>query len=135
VRAFVSPAWTLEFELASSGLYRQTFQAFLEAKAIKNSATEELTLRQRVRIRAEGKGLMEKANALSRSVVARQLTEDLKRLQVSKAVMAQCLACNLLKLDGEGLAECLLKSKVLRYLVDAIQYATGAEPRDSPDKQ
>lgn len=130
VRAFVSPAWTLEFELASSILQGETLQAFLEAKAIKNSATKELTAEKRSLIMTEVGQTMKDGKGQLPSGAPRQLTDDIQKLRISKAVMAQCLARELLRQAGPEVAGRLAKSKRLRYLVQAIEYATGAEPHD-----
>lgn len=125
VRAFVSPAWTLEFELASSILRRETYQAFLEAKAIRNNASEELTQKKRLQIAILVRLASKKWKAQHRHVMARGLVEDVKRLQVSKAVLAQCLVRLLLTFDKVELKKTLLRERALSYLVRAIMYVTG----------
>ena len=134
VRAFVSPAWTLEFELASSVLQQETYQAFLEAKAIRNSGAQELTLEKKEEIADVLRDASAAGKDTPRSQVARQLIKDMVQAQVSKAVMAQCLARILWVQDRAVTARGLLKNEVLRYLVQAIEYVTEAVPRDPADQ-
>lgn len=135
VNAFVSPCWTLEFELARSKFCKEVHYSMLEAKAIKNNTREQVSDTKRSEIEDEVKGLCERWERDTTTVRrdARSLCMALKKQKVSKVVMAQYLSHALLTDDRTDIRERLRSSKVLSYLVKAIEYVTEELPDVASD--
>ena len=129
VQAFVSPCWTLEYELGRSNLRRQTYRALLEAKAIKNSKYEQVSEAKARKIDAEVTDAVKEWKSKTREEVARAICDELVAKRASKAVMAQCLAQLLMQGDRSKLRQSLQRSNALSYLVEAIEHVT----EDLPD--
>jgi len=130
VKAFVSPRWTLEFELGRSRLRRLVYTALLEAKAIHNSKNESVTEAKSKEIdEAVAKALAEWDSV----TLAKAICAELAANRASKAVMAQCLAQLLLKSDRAKMRKSLQMSNALCYLVQAIEYVTEELLDDSSD--
>lgn len=128
VQAFVSPCWTLEYELGRSNLRRQAYRALLEAKAIKNNKDEQVSKIKASKIDAEVTDVVKEWESKTREEVARGICDELVAKHASKAVMAQCLAQLLTQGDRSKLCQTLQKSKALSYLVEAIEHVTEELP-------
>lgn len=129
VQTFVSPQWTLEYDLARSGLSREVYVAVQVAKKAQSRAKskgEPLTADQRdlARKQAEGRydALSKKANN-DLDQLAAAAYEPLYKKQASKAEAAEILA-QILASDRRTIDE--MRKQVPEYLVEAIDYVTGA---------
>lgn len=125
IMTFISPDWTLEYDIALSGLKKEFYTAVLRAEKIKNSDTYGLTpdkiteVKQKVETdfttwTSEKKTDQEIAKAIYESYMLDK--------KISKSIVAQCLA-SLLK-ECEGIKERIEVDEKLKYLVDAIKYVT-----------
>jgi len=127
VQAFVSPRWTLEFELGRSSLRRLAYTALLEAKAIKNNKDESVTETKAKEIDEAVAKAMDEWDAVA---IGKHICAELSANHASKAVMAQCLA-GLVQAKRDWVGEKLATSKVLLYLVKAIEHVTEVLPDDT----
>lgn len=129
VRTFVSPQWTLEHDLALSGLAREVHVAIEVARASKRKAKNKLaslTVNERnAAIEAANKSYNELARAKSdnAAAIAAAIYEPLYRKKASKVETAEVLA-DLLDRDNRTPSE--LRALLPKYLVDAIDFVTGA---------
>lgn len=124
VRAFVSPRWTLEYELGRSKLRRLAYKALLQAKAIHYNKDESITERKAEEIEKSVAEAMDKWDA---GTMAKNVCAELIAKHASKAVMAQCLARMVLD-NPNWVGKELQKSKALTYLVEAIEHVTEELP-------
>ncbi len=121
VKVFISPIWTLEFELAKSCLKNHIHLAVLLVKEFEKDAFDTVlafkaALRQRnadfKKWQVEGKNENE---------IATLIYSPLSRKDVSKAITAQVLSQLLLR---QKIDPALVSADLnLKYLVDAIKYA------------
>ena len=125
VKAFISPRWTLEFELGRSRLRRLVYRALLEAKAIHYNKDEYVTEAKAEEIDEAVSKAMEELDGV---ILAKTVCAELAAKHASKAVMAQCLAQLLTQSDRGKMRKSLRKSKALSYLVEAIEYVTEELP-------
>lgn len=131
VETFVADQWTLEFDLAYFGLARDVWIAACLAKdderVNSGKTTREAVARDAAHSFSElnGKGL-------SKEVLASNVYALFKRNStVSKATAAQYLACLLEARQRKGqLSAASLRSRLPRYLVDAIDYVTIQDADD-----
>ncbi len=125
IETFISPDWTLEYDIALSGLKKEFYTAVFRAEKIQNSDTYGLTpdkiteVNEKVKTdfatwTSEHKTDQEIANAIYK--------DYLRDKKISKAIVAQCFA-SLLK-ECEGIKERIEVDEKLKYLVDAIKYVT-----------
>jgi putative ATP-dependent endonuclease of OLD family len=125
VRTFISPDWTLEYDIALSGLKKEFYTAILRAEKIQNSDTYGLTPEKITEIKqvvetdftnwtSEQKTEQEIAEAIYK--------ENILEKKISKSIVAQCFAA-LLK-ECEGIKERIEVNEKLKYLVNAIKYVT-----------
>ncbi len=133
VRAFVSPCWTLEFELGRSNLRKLTYRALLEAKATKNSKGEHVSEAKAREIDAKLADADRKWNSMTPKEIAQTMCAELDAKRASKAVMAQCLARLLTRRARGSLCRSLQTSKPLSYLVKAIEHVTEELPDVAAD--
>ena len=151
IKTFVSPNWTFEYSIGLSDLRNDLHRAILEAGKVSNSNRYPLTPETIAAIDAD---IANDPNSKSKGHEYAYYLYQQKLLDgnMSKAVVAQCLAAELRKkivvgpefagdemfdvdlfrkrIDSEKRAE--LKTLIehdekLRYIVDAIKYATGTE--------
>lgn len=118
VRIFVSPRWTLEFDLAAAGLLAEVNRAIVRARHRGSKTREALDDEANGvldRLRAEGKGELAIAAEIYAPLVS----------GTSKAVAAEELAEIILGL-GDTQAE--LRARLPVYIVEAIDYVTEAFP-------
>ena len=123
--SFISPDWTLEYDISLSALRKEFYNAVLRAEKIQNSDTYGLTpakilaVNQKVETdftawTSEHKTEQEIADAIYKDYMLAK--------KISKAIVAQCFAA-LLK-ECEGIKERIEVDEKLKYLVDAIKYVT-----------
>jgi len=124
-QTFISPDWTLEYDIALSGLKKEFYTAVLRAEKIQNSDTYGLTP---VKITEVNQKVNDDFTAWTSEhktdqEVAKAIYEGyMLDKKISKAIVAQCFAA-LLK-GCEGIKERIEADEKLKYLVDAIKYVT-----------
>ena len=119
IKTFISPDWTLEYDISLSSLRKEFYTAVLRAEKIQNSDTYGLTPENIVETdfttwTSEHKTEQETAKAI--------YEENILGKKISKPIVAQCFAA-LLK-EREGIKERIEVDEKLKYLVDAIEYVT-----------
>ncbi len=125
IKTFISPDWTLEYDIALSGLKKEFYSALLRAEKIKNSDTNGLTcdkiteVKEKVETAFASWTIEKKADR----EIAKAIYEGyILRKEISKPIVAQCFA-SLLK-ECVGMKEQIEVDEKLKYLVDAIKYVT-----------
>jgi putative ATP-dependent endonuclease of OLD family len=122
VKTFVSPQWTLEYDLALCGLAEELHMAIATAKAL----TETGIVPNAAAIAAAKQDFAtEKAKNLTPKQLAAFVFKPLFKRQASKVETAQQLAAAL-KDSNPNPAQ--LRQKLPAYLVEAIEYACGTTP-------
>ena len=132
VRTFVSPQWTLEFDIACSCLKEELYAAILMAKDYKkaddelNKGKEPTPTKNIVEYREEAKTAISQWTE-DELGIAKKITEKVViKPTLSKAIVAQCFAGILLSKDiPEEKIPKIRSDPKLKYLVDAIDYVTG----------
>ncbi|MBS4211609.1 ATP-dependent nuclease [Neobacillus rhizophilus] len=131
VKTFISPFWTLEHDIALSGLRPLLIKAVLQAKKIQNSDEYGLTDKKNETVEEEIKILEAQWNAkrYNEYQIAYDIYKNIitkKQNKISKAIIGQCFASLLGQYeDKEGLKKLILEDKYIKYLVNAINYATS----------
>jgi putative ATP-dependent endonuclease of OLD family len=131
VETFVADRWTLEYDLAYSGLGREVWiaahlsredDAISGGKTSCNAVAKAAALSYR-QLRNQG---------LTREELATHVYKLLENGAVSKATTAQYLACILQARHSRGLLDAtMLRSALPSYLVNAIEYVTVAAVSDA----
>lgn len=130
VRTFVSPYWTLEHDLARSGLAKDIHCAIAIGKRSKNrrkAGGAVLTPQEREKISTQAAAAFAKLETDccgSPAALAVAVYRPLFEKKASKAEVAEILASRLAQ-DARSEAE--LRTALPRYLVDAIDYVTRGE--------
>lgn len=126
VKTFVSPVWTLEYDICLSGLKRLFYQAVLQAEKIQNSNKIGLTEEKNKEVANKVKSDFESWKIKTDQEIASMIYLDyIKAKELSKAIVAQNFASILENEEMEALKSIVLKDQHVKYLVDAIQYACG----------
>lgn len=131
VKAFVAPFWTLEHDIALSGLRPLLIKAVLTAKKIQNSDLYGLTEKKNQSVEEETKTLeaMWKEKNYNDFQVAFYIYKEMinkETNKISKAIIGQCFAKLLDEYqDKDELKILIEKDEKIKYLVDAINYATS----------
>ncbi|MBM7652992.1 ATP-dependent nuclease [Neobacillus cucumis] len=131
VKTFISPYWTLEHDIALSGLRPLLVKAVLQAKKIQNSDEYGLTDKKNETVDEEIKILEAQWNTkgFNEYKIAYDIYKNIitkKNNKVSKAIIGQCFASLLEQYENrENLKKLILEDKYIKYLVDAINYATS----------
>lgn len=136
---FVSPNWTLEYEIALSALKSEFYRAVLWAEKIKNSneGTPQESLKEIIKTKVEA-DFAEWEHSLSgntrkREIIAYSIFKKyMLNKKISKAITAQVFAQFLEDMNAAspGSVKTYLESdKSLEYLLNAIYYVT--EPREN----
>jgi putative ATP-dependent endonuclease of the OLD family len=120
VKTFISPQWTLEYDLALSGLAKELHMAIAAAKSLSETGTEP----NPVTIAAAEQAFdQEKAKGTSARHLAAFVFKPLFKKQASKVETAQQLAA---ALKDANLTPTEFRKKLPVYLIKAIEYACGA---------
>jgi putative ATP-dependent endonuclease of OLD family len=125
VKTFVSERWTLEHDLALSGLGLELHQAIAFAKKLKNT-DRAFTDAERAEIfNAAAAEYGQLSQGASAAVIAARVYQPLFDEDASKAVTAQVLAEFL---ETQKPTSDQLRKKLPAYLITAIEYVTAALP-------
>ena len=125
IQTFISPDWTLEYDIALSGLKKEFYTAVLRAEKIQNSDTYGLTPDKitEVNQKVETDFTTWTSERKADQEIAKSIYEGyMLDKKISKAIVAQCFAA-LLK-ECEVINERIEVDEKLKYLVDAIKYVT-----------
>jgi len=125
IETFISPDWTLEYDIALSGLKKEFYTAVLRAEKIKNSNTYGLTPNKitEVNEKVETDFTTWTSEQKTDQEIAKAIYEGyMLDKNISKPIVAQCFA-SLLK-ECERIKERIEVDEKLKYLVDAIKYVT-----------
>jgi putative ATP-dependent endonuclease of OLD family len=125
VRTFVSPSWTLEYDLAEAGLALPVHQAVqLAKKAMRRE--EGLSDEERATVLDEAGEQVEawSEEGLGSDDIAARIFEPLYRRQASKPETAQFLAE---LLEQSGMTPQQMRASMPDYLTSAIDYVTTGE--------
>ncbi len=125
IQTFISPDWTLEYDIALSGLKREFYSAVLRAEKIQNSDTYGLTPEKITEVNQKVKTDFTTWTSEHKTdqEIAKSIYEGyMLDKKISKAIVAQCFAA-LLK-ECEGIKERIEVDEKLKYLVYAIKYVT-----------
>jgi putative ATP-dependent endonuclease of OLD family len=125
VKTFVSERWTLEHDLALSGLGLELHQAIAFAKKLKNT-DRAFTEAERTDIfNAAAAEYAQLSQGASAAVIAARIYQPLFDEDASKAVTAQVLAEFL---EAQKPTSDQLRKKLPAYLIAAIEYVTAPLP-------
>lgn len=132
VQAFVSPLWTLEFDIACSCLKVEFYAAILMAKDYKKADEKLNEGKEPTPTKKIAEYLEEAKIAISEWAedeleIAKKITEEVViKSTLSKAIVAQCFAEILLSKNfPEKKIQEIRRDPKLEYLVKAIDYVTG----------
>ena len=125
IKTFISPDWTLEYDIALSGLKKEFYTAVLRAEKIKNSDTYCLTEEKITEI--EQRVETDFTTWISELKTDQDIAEEIYKgymldKRISKSIVAQCFTS--LLTECEGIKERIEVDEKLKYLVDAIKYVT-----------
>lgn len=141
IRLFLSPQWTLEYELACSRLYKYLWQAILIGKKEENKSFDyESLLKETDKdveqklLRCHGKSCCTYGSVTHDKQLSYEIFSSLNDKKVSKAITAQYLADILLRQHEKGrennddsnntVKYILENDPYLKYIVDAIKHVT-----------
>ena len=132
VETFVSPYWTLEYVIALSDFKSDFYRAVLQAEKIKNSNQIGLTEAKEKMINTDVETKFEEWCAdddFSDEKIAFEIYNNLiLEKKISKAIIAQCFAKILSEYPKDEIKKILINDKThLKYIVDAIKYATSED--------
>jgi putative ATP-dependent endonuclease of OLD family len=126
VRTFISPVWTLEYDICLSGLKQLFYTAVLRAEKIQNSnkigLTEDKIKEVSNKVKADFTAWKTKTD---QEIAYEIYVNNVIKNDISKAIISQSFAEILKNENQEELKGKILKDKYLRYLVDSIDYACG----------
>jgi len=125
IKTFISPDWTLEYDIALSGLKKEFYTAVLRAEKIKNSDTYGLTPEKiaEVNKKVETDFTAWTSERKTDQEIAKAIYEGyMLDKKISKSIVAQCFTSLLKKC--ERIEERIEADEKLKYLVDAIKYVT-----------
>jgi len=125
IKTFISPNWTLEYDIALSRLKKEFYIAVLRAEKIQNSDTYGLTPAKITEVNQKVE--TDFTTWTSEYKTEQQIAEEIYKgyllgKEISKSIVAQCFT-TLLK-ECEGIKEWIEVDEKLKYLVDAIKYVT-----------
>ncbi len=132
VNLFISPNWTLEYEIASSVIKEDLIKAVQCAKILKNDAATCLDEELMEMATKQASIIDEKLAGKEPNEIAYAIFKPINDGEVSKAVTAQCLAM-LLEKDKETYKTLIEEDKYLSYICKAIYYVTEPAEKGGND--
>lgn len=133
VKAFISPCWTLEFDIACSCLKTELYAAIKMADDYeKLDKNDDNQIKSNSEYIEQAKQEIQGWKDLDEFEIAKNITENVViKNNISKAIVAQCFA-NILsnsQFDKEKIEE-IRNDNYLKYIIDAIDYVTGGINND-----
>jgi putative ATP-dependent endonuclease of OLD family len=125
VKTFVSEHWTLEHDLALSGLGLELHQAISFAKKLKNTDRAFSDVERNEIFTAAATEYAQLGNGMSAAILAARVYQPLFDEDASKAMTAQVLAE---LLEAQKPTPEQLRQKLPPYLIAAIEYVTAPLP-------
>jgi len=126
VKTFISPVWTLEYDICLSSLKRLFYTAVLRAEKIQNSNKIGLTDDKIKEVDDKVKVDFAAWSTKDDREIAQEIyVHQIKERNISKAIIAQSFAEILENENQEKLQEEILKDEYLEYLVESVNYACG----------
>ncbi|MGD0217460.1 MAG: AAA family ATPase [Desulfobaccales bacterium] len=124
VKTFISPVWTLEYDISLSSIRDLFYKAVLRAEKIQNSDQIGLTTKKISEIEKQFQIDFVDWTGRTRDQVASKIFKDIiQQKNISKAIIAQCFT-DVLKQEEQGeLRQRILDDHCLKYLVGAINHA------------
>lgn len=119
IKLFVAKNWTLEYEIAKSGLHKELAMAVCMAKGEQEGKT--------VSVEEAKKKINDKYKDGTSDIVAYQIFKPINDGVVSKAIVAQYLA-EILESETEECRPIFESDENLTYLVEAIKHVTPKKP-------
>ena len=116
IKLFVAKHWTLEYEIARSGLFKELDMAVCMAKMDQRGSPIEFDVVK--------KNISDCYKEGTNESVAYKIFKPINDGDVSKAIIAQYLA-DILETNRAGYKQVLETDDYLAYLVDAIKYVTS----------
>jgi putative ATP-dependent endonuclease of the OLD family len=126
IQTFISPDWTLEYDISLSSLKKEFYTAVLRAEKIQNSDIYGLTPEKisEVNQKVETDFTAWTSEHKTDQEIAKEICVNyMLEKKISKAIVAQCFA-TLLK-EYIGIKERIEAEDKLKYLVDSIKYVSG----------
>lgn len=125
IKTFISPNWTLEYDIALSRFKKEFYNAVLRAEKIQNSDTYGLTPAKITEVYQKVETNF--TTWTSEHKTEQEIAEEIYKgymldKRISKSIVAQCFTA-LLK-ECEGIKERIEVDEKLKYLVVAIKYVT-----------
>lgn len=125
VKTFISPDWTLEYDIAMSGFKKEFYNAVLRGEKIQNSDSYGLTNKkiEEVNLKVNNDFISWTKENYTEHKIAKTIYKDyMLKKGISKSIVAQCFVtiiqeCSVIK-------ERIENDKKLKYLVNAINYET-----------
>jgi putative ATP-dependent endonuclease of OLD family len=125
VETFVSDQWTLEYDLAFSGLAEEVWIAANLAKADEQISAGKAATATIIRDAIRSFAALTRRNPSKQELATRVYALFIERTGVSKATAAQYLACFLEARHRKGhISAPALRAALPQYIVNAIDYAT-----------
>jgi len=128
IKTFISPNWTLEYDIALSSFSKEFYDAVLQAEKIQNSDTYGLTPEKIEEVNQKVKTDFTKwaSECKTEQEIAKEIYEDyILKKEISKPIIAQCFTILLERHEREELREEIELDEKLKYIVDAIKHVTG----------
>ncbi len=127
VKVFISPLWTLEYCLASSGtlkriFYKAVLLALKEQKAYRKKEDIEKIDKMILEVDSQNCKLLA-ADTIYKGILGEERIGELSKRKISKSIIAQYFA-DLLSQESID-KKSLVNDENIKYLIDAIKYATG----------
>jgi putative ATP-dependent endonuclease of OLD family len=125
IQTFISPDWTLEYDISLSSFKKEFYTAVLRAEKIQNSDTYGLTPKKLLEVNqmvetdfTAWTSEHKTDQKIAKAIYVNYMVDK----KISKAIVAQCFAA-LLK-EYAGIKKRIEAEGKLKYLVDAIKYVT-----------
>ncbi|MBU4348951.1 AAA family ATPase [bacterium] len=128
IKTFISPNWTLEYDISLSTLRKEFYNAVLQAEKIQNSDTYGLTPEKIEEVDQKVKADFTKwaSECKTEQEIAKEIYKGyILKKEISKPIIAQCFTMLLERQEREELRKEIELDGKLKYIVDAIKYVTG----------
>ena len=128
IKTFISPNWTLEYDISLSTFREKFYNAVLRAEKIQNSNIYGLTPAKinEVNQKVETDFITWTSEQKTKQEIAKEIYEyHILKKNISKPIIAQCFTMLLEQFERKELREKIELDEKLKYIVDAIKHVTG----------